>query len=206
MAEKKIITSAVIQLNIRGDIAHCILSSPPKNEMNADFFRCLRQVISGTASKLKVKGMIVYGAGRHFSSGANVEELIGLYQSPGGPPWNFNEENREIFLAMESLQYPVVAAVNGCCLGAGFELALACRYRIASPCAVFSLPECGFGIMPGCGGTVRLTELVGAAKAVELILSGRMVSAEEALKTGILDAVADKAGILAEAEKMIASV
>jgi len=97
----------------------------------------------------------------------------------------------------------VVAAISGCCLGAGLELALACHYRVSAPSAVFSLPEATFGLMPGCGGTVRLPALVGVGRAIELSLSGRTIGADEALACGLVDMVVEKKALLSTAVRTI---
>lgn len=198
MSEKPII------LTVSGQIAHLILSNPPKNEMTGSFFQELASLSRRDLPALSVKGMIVYGKGRHFSSGADVRDLISLFRrkQPAAPA-PFLVENINAFLSIETAPFPVVAAINGCCLGSGLELSLACDYRIATAHAVFSLPEASFDIMPGCGGTVRLAERVKKNKAVEIILSGDMFSAEAALSMGLIDAVVKKEEILKAAAKII---
>ena len=99
-----------------------------------------------------------------------------------------------------------MAAVGGCCLGSGLELALACRWRVAAANAVFALPETSFDLMPGCGGTVRLPLLVGRGRAVELLLSGRFVDAAEAREIGLVDAVVDRRDLLAAARRLVERV
>ncbi len=99
-----------------------------------------------------------------------------------------------------------MAAVGGCCLGSGLELALACRWRIAAANAVFALPETSFDLMPGCGGTVRLPSLVGRGRAVDLVLSGRFVDAGEAREIGLVDAIVDRRDLLAAARRLVERV
>ncbi len=181
-----------ITLIRRGLMAHLVLSAPPKNEMGSAFFGELSRVVPALAP-LPVKGMIVGGEGRHFSSGANLSELRAMLgRSSGGKGMRTLVDNSESFSAIASLPFPTVAAIRGCCLGSGLELALACRYRIAEHSAVLGLPEATFGIMPGCGGTVRLTRLVGYGKAMEMILTGASMLAADALAIGLVDAVVGK--------------
>lgn len=197
-------TDTPIQFSIIDSIAHCLLTNPPKNEINKEFFRCLTQLHKEVFPSLDVRGLIIYGKGRHFSSGANLEELQQIYRSlPDDKPAAFLNENMNTFQAIASLPFPVVAAINGCCLGAGLELALACHFRICSPHAVFGLPETTFGLIPGCGGTVRLPRVLPRAKAIELILSGKTVPADEALSCGLIDHCVKKDLVLATAIKLI---
>jgi enoyl-CoA hydratase len=112
-------------------------------------------------------------------------------------------DNSDSFSALPALPFPVVAAIQGCCLGSGLELALACHFRVAAKNAVLGLPEAGFGLMPGCGGTVRLTRLAGYQKAMRYILTGESLLAEDALKEGIVDAVVDKEELEGAAKRII---
>ena len=191
-----------IILSVINSIAHLVLNNPPKNEMTSHFFNELATVCSTNLPSLSVNGLILHGIGRHFSSGAHVPQLISLFQHAERPA-PFLAKNIESFTTIENLPYPTVAAINGCCLGSGLELALTCAYRIATPHAVFSFPEATFDIMPGCGGTVRLPGLVSRAKAIELILTGAMVPAEEALSIGLIDAIVEKEQLIGSAEKLI---
>jgi enoyl-CoA hydratase/carnithine racemase len=188
-------------LNVEDSIAYLTMNAPPKNEMDMGCFNALARIVTTELGKLEVNGMIVSGKGRHFSSGANVQELL-----HGGNEDSYQrklEENASAYLALEKLDYPVVAAITGCCLGSGMELALACTYRIATKHAVFALPEATFGLMPGCGGTIRLPRLIGKSNAMEMILSGRTVLAEEAKTMNIVDLVVGKNDLMDTARKLI---
>jgi enoyl-CoA hydratase/carnithine racemase len=194
-----------IQLDIKDNIAHLILSNPPKNEMNKHFFNALSRLRTEEFGKLNVSAMFMYGKGKHFSSGADLDELRLLYHatSSSTQATSFFTDNHATFQAISQLPFPVVAIINGCCLGAGLELALACRYRIASPRAVFSLPEVTFGLIPGCGGTVRLPKVISKSNAVEMIVSGKIVAADEALSIGLIDACVEKQFLMDKAMSMI---
>ena len=186
--------NAPLLLNITSSIAHLILNNPPKNEMNSLFFDELTHIRREQFPSLNIKGMIIYGKGRHFSSGADIDELMALYKSSDTDqkPALFLKENLHSFLAIETLPFPVVAVISGCCLGAGLELAMACHYRIATPNAVFSLPESTFGLIPGCGGTIRLPKLIRTGKAIEMILSGKIISSDEAYSIGLIDSISER--------------
>ncbi|HMD67334.1 MAG TPA: enoyl-CoA hydratase/isomerase family protein [Chitinivibrionales bacterium] len=192
-----------ITLHRSGPVAFLVLSAPPKNEMGAAFFGELSRIVPALA-QLPVKGMIVRGAGRHFSSGANLSELRAMLgRSSGGEGMRTLIDNSESLSVIASLPFPSVAAIRGCCLGSGLELALACRYRIAERNAVLGLPEASFGLMPGCGGTVRLTRLVGYGKAMEMILTGASMLASDAQALGIVDAVVDKSELEETAKRFV---
>jgi enoyl-CoA hydratase len=184
-------------------LAHMILNRPPKNEIDMEFFHELKKARQTVFPHLKVKGMIIYGKGNHFSSGTNIEEL----KSSIAKNDNFNlsvlKENVSSLLFFKKLPFPVIAAINGCCLGVGFELALACDYRIASPRAVFCFPEITFGLIPGCGGSIQLPKLAGRGKAVEMILSGKSMLADIAKSIGLVDHITEKKYIIGAAEKLI---
>lgn len=198
---------APLLLDTTGPIAHMILNAPPKNEMNRQFFVAFLDIVRNELPALDTQGLIVYGCGRHFSSGANIEEVKRTEIVDLGPALQRGVLHTSLtFQALATLPFPVVAAVSGCCFGSALELALACRYRLASRNAVFAAPESSFDLMPGCGGTLRLRQCVGTGKAIELILSGRSVSAEEAHRIGLIDSVIDKDELLAAAERLVERV
>lgn len=189
-----------------GGIARLVLDAPPRNEMDQDFFRTLAALV-GTLASLPVRGLVVHGAGRHFSSGADVDALkAGLAGTQPALAAHALFDATSSFQRIAELPYPTVAAVGGCCLGSGLELALACRWRIAAANAVFALPETSFDLMPGCGGTVRLPPLVGRGRAVDLVLSGRFVDAGEAREIGLVDAIVDRRDLLAAARRLVERV
>lgn len=193
-----------IILDKDGGIARLELKSPPRNEIDRSFFEAFSHLVSEVLPRLDIRGLIVCGQGRHFSSGTNITELKTELQHQR------DDLNKAMlikatsdFYALEHFPFPVVAAVRGCCLGSAVELALACHYRIAATNAVFSLPEITFDLMPGCGATVRLGELVTPGKAIEMILSGQSVSAAEAMEIGLVDAVVPKHELIQSAERLI---
>ena len=189
-----------------GGIARLVLDAPPRNEMGQDFFRTLAALV-GTLKDLSVRGLVIHGAGRHFSSGADIDALkAGLAGAQPDLAKPALLAAASSFQTIADLPYPTVAAVGGCCLGSGLELALACRWRVAAANAIFALPETSFDLMPGCGGTVRLPPLVGRGRAVDLVLSGRFVDAREAREIGLVDAVVDRRDLLDVARRLVERV
>jgi enoyl-CoA hydratase len=187
-----------------GPIAHLVLSAPPRNEMGPGFFDELERFVTLEIPRIRPVGVVVRGEGRHFSSGADVEALRRGHSGPDGTGAQERLLRASFVLqALADLAVPVVAAIGGVCLGSGLELALACHLRVAAGNAVFSLPETTFGLMPGCGGTQRLPQLAGVGTAVEWILTGRMVTADEALAEGLVDAVVGRRDVIAAAETLV---
>ncbi len=134
-----------------------------------------------------LRGIIVTGAGdRSFVAGADIKEFLGLGDTGGAA---FAKKGQDVFFLIERLQVPVIAAVNGYALGGGCELAMACHMRVAGESARFGQPEVNLGIIPGYGGTQRLVQLVGKGKAIELMTTGDMIGAEEALRLGLVNHV-----------------
>jgi enoyl-CoA hydratase len=193
-----------ITLSVEDEVAHLVLNRPPKNELGWSFFERLADLGEQVLPTLKVRGMILSGQGRHFSSGSDVSDLLTKASDGEGcasvDAW---ETNAWAVRALNRLPYPVVAAISGCCLGSGLELALACHYRVAAGNALLSLPETQLGLMPGCGGTVALSRLVGPSKALELIITGRFIDASEALAMGLLDQVVHRKWLLDAAKRIV---
>jgi enoyl-CoA hydratase/carnithine racemase len=193
-----------IRLERSGDLAYLVLDRPPRNAMDSALFAELRRIALVELPRLAVAGLVVHGRGRHFSSGADVEEI--LASMAGQDDAAARETLRGNLAAVDALgrcPFPVVAAISGCCFGSAFELALGCHYRIAARNALLALPEVQHGLMPGCSGTIRLPELVGRGRALELILTGRALGAEEALALGAVDRVVGRAELLATAESFV---
>lgn len=194
-----------LRLERDGQVATLLLDDPPRNEMNAAFFGALARQVTRLSGGPAPSGMVLRGVGRHFSSGADLEELGRRLAVESDPRVSrFLADNLRTFQTLAGLPFGTVGAVGGCCLGSGFELALACGQRLASDNAVFALPEVQYGLMPGCGGTVRLARLVGRARAIRLILSGRSIMASEAHSLGLVSAVLPRKELFREAHALAA--
>lgn len=182
-------------------IAVLTVNRPEKlNALNSKVLDELDDAFEKLNRDPEVKAIIVTGSGeKAFVAGADIKELQSLNQKQGE---KLSERGQDIFTKIENSVKPVIAAVNGYALGGGAELAMACHVRIGSPNAVFGLPETGLGLIPGYGGTQRLTNLVGKAKAFELILTAKHVKADEALRIGVLNSVVKDGSAVDEARKM----
>ena len=194
-------------------IGHLVLNDPPSNGMGRFFFSELALLTREIIPRSNVAGIIIYGSGRHFSSGAVLQELIGEVKTASrkapqhaGAGCAPLMDNLRSFVFFEELNIPVVAAIRGVCLGSALELALFCHARICGTGSVLGLPETTFGLLPGCGGVQKLNALAGRPRALELLLSGASFSAEEALEWNIVDAIVPKKDIVREAIKLIKRV
>ena len=187
-----------VDIRIDGAIAVLTLNRPGAlNAFDSAQIERVVEVFRSLKEHREIRAVILTGAGdRAFAAGADIKEMAELTEAEG---LAFGRRGHVMALAIETLPQPVIAAVNGFALGGGCEVALACDIRIASDRAVFAQPEVGLGIPPGWGGTQRLTRLVGAGLAAELILTGRRVKAEEALRIGLVNAVHPPDELMAKA-------
>ncbi len=156
------------------------------NALNSQVLSDLDEAITKVEAADDVFAVILTGAGRSFVAGADIGEMVKFNSIDGK---RFGVHGGGVFLRLENLAKPVIAAVNGFALGGGCELAMACDIRIASEKAKFGQPETGLGITPGFGGTQRLPRIVGVSKAMELILTAKTIGAAEAKEIGLVSAV-----------------
>ena len=192
-----------INWEIEDKIGYLTLVSAPKNKMDSRFFGEFNTIISKIERNQKLRGLIIQSKGRHFSSGADVEELLSMLKSSMHviPPSIRN--NSEAFKILNKLEFPVVACIKGICYGSGLELALCANFRVASKNSMLCLPETGFGIMPGLGGIYNSLKCMGTARALEFVLSGNSLSSEEALNYGLVDLIEGKDELAAIAKKLV---
>jgi enoyl-CoA hydratase len=172
------------------------------NALNNATLGELSLAIHNAFENTEVGGVIVTGAGtKAFVAGADIAELATLDATGGRTLARENQAN--VFDLIANGSKPFIAAINGFALGGGLELAMACHIRIASVNAKMGLPEVSLGLIPGYGGTQRLTQLVGKGKAMEMILTGEMISAEQAYKYGLINYVIEEDGLLPKAEELL---
>lgn len=172
------------------------INRPDKlNALNRTTLEELHGVLSQAATDPRTRGVIITGAGdKAFVAGADIEEFASYGQQEGTILAQQGQER--VFDLIENFPKPVLAAINGYALGGGLELALACHLRIASSHAKLGLPEVSLGLIPGYGGTQRLSMLAGRGKALELILTGKMITAQEALELKLLNHLSPDKGEL----------
>ena len=155
------------------------------------------------ADRKDIHGVILTGAGeKAFVAGADIKEFLQLTDEGSG--LGVARKGQDVLFLIEHFHSPVIAVVNGFALGGGCELAMACHMRVAAASARFGQPEVNLGIIPGYGGTQRLTQLIGKGKAIELILTGDMIGADEAERLGLVNHVApDRDHAVAKAEEIL---
>jgi enoyl-CoA hydratase len=176
-----------ITLNVVDRIATITVNRPDKlNALNNRVIAELGEVIDALRADRDVGGVILTGAGRAFVAGADISELE---QVSGNSAEALAKRGQSVFSRFETSPKPTVAAVNGFALGGGCELAMACHVRIASENAKFGQPEVKLGLIPGYGGTQRLPRIVGKGRALQLLLTGEMIDAQEALRIGLVNRV-----------------
>ena len=191
-----------IKVEKRGAIAIVTINRPDKlNALNATTVAEVGAAMTQLRSDSEVRGIIITGEGeKAFVAGADIGELSQMSTLSG---IEVSRAGQETLRAIEIMAKPVIAAVNGFALGGGLEFALACHVRIASENAKLGLPEVKLGIIPGYGGTIRLGRLVGRGRALEMILTGEMINAEEAYRIGLVNHVVPQAQLMETAEAML---
>lgn len=182
-------------------LATVTVNRPEKlNALNGATLDELERFFAAAASDAAVRAVIVTGAGdRSFVAGADIDE-VSAFTALEGRDWGLR--GQELLLRIERMEKPVIAAINGYALGGGLELAMACHLRVAAASARLGQPELKLGIVPGFGGTQRLPRLVGKARALEMLLTGDPIGAEEARAIGLVNRVVEPERLLAEADAL----
>lgn len=188
-----------------GAIAYITLNRPKVlNALNKAIIRELKTAFEDSRDDSAVRGVIMTGAGdKAFAAGADVSEIVNDTPLDAEAKTRFGQE---VTILIENLGKPVIAAVNGYAVGGGCELAMACTIRLAAETAKFGQPEVKLGIMPGYGGTQRLPRLVGKGRALQLILSGEIISAQEAYRIGLVNEIVPNANLIARAEAILKQI
>ncbi len=188
-----------VHYELRDNIALMTIDNPPVNPLSSGVRQGLTDGISQALADDNVAAIVLTGAGRAFIAGADISEFGGAAEGPS---------LHDCLTAMDDASKPIIAAINGTAFGGGLEVALCCHYRVIAPSAPVGLPEVKLGLLPGAGGTQRLPRLIGAAKALDFILSGDPIPGPVALELGIADEVAEgdivEAGI-AFAQRIVAA-
>jgi enoyl-CoA hydratase/carnithine racemase len=192
--------TALVRLEVEGGIGTIHLERPPVNALNFEIQDGLHAAAVEVTSRRDVSAVIIYGGLKVFAAGADVKEM---------QPMSYTDmvdrsaALQAAFIAIARIPKPTVAAITGYALGAGCELALACDFRVAADNARLGQPEVLLGVLPGAGGTQRLSRLIGPARAKDLIFSGRFVSAQEALQMGLVDEVVAPEEVYAAAQRRV---
>lgn len=182
------------------------INRPDKlNALNKDVIEELGKVLNDVYSNEEIKSAILTGAGeKSFVAGADITEFTSLDANGGSALAKKGQDN--VFDKIENSPKPIVAAINGFALGGGCELAMSCHFRLASENAKFGQPEVNLGLIPGYGGTQRLTQLIGKGKAMELMMTADMIGAEEAKALGLVNYVVPQAELLGKAKEIMQKI
>lgn len=187
----------ILKIDVAGSIATVTVSRPKAmNALNTQFFREMDQWVAEVKTRDDVKVMIVTGEGKAFVAGADIAEMVDMSQDQAR---EFSRTGQNTFRSLELLDIPVIAAINGFALGGGCEFAMACDIRIASAKAKFGQPEVNLGLIPGYAATQRLPRLVGVGNALNLLFTGDMIKADEALRIGLVQQVVEPEQLMEEA-------
>jgi enoyl-CoA hydratase/carnithine racemase len=203
------LTAALTLANVlyekKGAVAYVAVNRPKVlNALNTPTWKDLRAAFEDARDDTAIRGVILTGAGnKAFIAGADITELGHLTAFEAERSSRFGQEVLDL---IENLGKPVIAAVNGFALGGGCETAMACTLRIAANTAKFGQPEVALGLIPGGGGTQRLPRLVGKGRALHLILSGEMISAQEAYRIGLINEIVPAPDLITRAEAMLKKI
>jgi len=184
-----------------GAVAVITLNRPSVlNALNIPLLTDLNRALTVIENDATVRALVLTGAGdKAFAAGADIQEMASL---ASGEARGYSTFGQQVFNHIEKLGKPVIAALNGVALGGGCELALSCTLRVASETARLGQPEINLGLIPGFGGTQRLPRLIGASRALDLLLTGRIVSATEAFEMGLINRVVPSADLLQTARDL----
>ncbi len=195
-----------IRTEIEDRIATLTIDHPPVNSFNRQVVTELEEAIDELLANDEVKAIVITGGGTNaFVAGADIPEIKASLEQPGedfSVAREFLEKGQQLFLKIERATKPIIAAINGFALGGGLELAMACHMRVCSDRARLGQPEINLGIIPGWGGTQRLPRIVGKGKAIELILTGDMITAQEAYRLNLVNKVVPAGAVLKEARDL----
>jgi len=188
-----------VKYTVEDRVATLTIDHPPVNAFNTQTVQDLNAALDMALGDEAVKVLIITGAGQMaFVAGADINE-INQIESPEHAK-ELSRAGHDVFNKIETSKKPVIAAINGVCLGGGLEMAMACHLRVAGDRARMGQPEINLGIIPGWGGTQRLPRIVGPSKAAEMILTGDAITAQEAYRLGLLNKVVPMGDVLKEAK------
>ncbi|NWQ43429.1 enoyl-CoA hydratase/isomerase family protein [Bacillus sp. EB106-08-02-XG196] len=191
-----------VKLKVENNIAFIFVDNPPANALNSHTINGLKECIHFINQEdSRIKVVIISGEGKFFIAGADIKEFVpAIGNSQTGE--EMAKRAQALFSEIEKMEIPIIAAINGACLGGGLELAMACHMRIAADDALLGQPEVNLGLIPGFGGTQRLPRLTNKAKAIELILTGDFIKGPEAERIGLVNRSCPSEFLMDEAIKL----
>lgn len=184
-------------------VALVTINNPPANALSKSVIAQLNELLDQWENDEQIKAIVLTGEGRFFIAGADIKEFTQLQSEDAAA---MSKQGQQVFDRVEKFPKPIIAAINGACLGGGLELAMACHIRLAAADARLGLPELNLGLIPGYGGTQRLPRLVGRGKATQLILTSEMISGEEAHRIGLVDVIYPVEQLVDEAKKLAEAI
>jgi enoyl-CoA hydratase len=194
----------VFRCSVENRVAVITIDRPPLNVLPGEYYHGLCNMVLGLIERREARAVIVTGTTKAFISGLDIKDIRAI-KTP--------EENKQftlgikaVFRRIEKAPRAVIAAIDGNCFGGGLELALSCHMRLASPEARLGFPEINVGTIPSFGGTQRLPRVVGRAKSLELVLTGRLISGEEALSIGLVNAVCPSGELIDRAKDIAGQI
>jgi enoyl-CoA hydratase/carnithine racemase len=200
MADTATATYSNILVDVQGGVAVITVNRPPANALSKATLDELNVAFDAIEKDANVRAVIITGAGQYvFVGGADISEFVGLDEAGARASV---QRGHDLFNKIEQFPKPVIAAVNGVCVGGGNELAMSCDIRIAAESAKFGQPEVNLGIIPGWGGSQRLPRLVGRGRALEIMLTGDLVKADDAARIGLVNKVVPDNEVLTHARNL----
>ena len=190
----------ILKISVAGSVANMTISRPAVlNALNSEFFRELNHFLDDLEPREDVRVLVITGEGKAFVAGADISEMAGMTPEQA---YDVSKGGQDTFARLTKLRIPVIAAVNGYALGGGCELAMACDFRIASKMAKFGQPEMNLGLIPGYAATQRLSRISGIGNALYLILTAETITAEDALRIGLVQKLCEPESLMEEVMKM----
>ncbi len=193
-----------VAVTIADRIGRITLNNPPANVLTRSVLEQLDRMLGELEADKRVAALVLTGEGRLFCAGADIKELAQVNSAHAGS--DLAGRGQALLNRIERFDKPIIAAINGSCLGGGLELAMACHIRIAAAGATLGLPEITLGLIPGFGGTQRLPRIIGPSRAAEMILTGEAIPAERALDLGLVNRVVPATDVVKEATAVAAKI
>ncbi|TQR15672.1 enoyl-CoA hydratase [Psychrobacillus soli] len=194
-----------IQLKVENGVGYVSINCPPANTLGTKTISGLSECIDHIETNQSIKAVVITGEGKMFVAGADIKEFTNAFHDEEKGK-ALSVDAQTVLNKIENLTKPVIAAINGACLGGGLELAMSCHLRIVANEAKLGQPELNLGLIPGFGGTQRLPRLTNKAKALEIILTGRLINGEEAEKIGLVNKSVPLSELMDEAKKLAESI
>ena len=192
-------TNRLVRAEMKGTVAWVTIDNPPMNALGDQTKEDLRLAFEELEIIKGIRVVVLTGNGKVFVAGSDISKFL---QLDGEAAASQSMKTQRLFRRIETFKLPTICAINGYCFGAGLELAACCDIRIASDSAVMGHPEVDLGIVPGAGASQRLPRLVGLGRAKELILTGRRITAQEALQIGLVEKVVSRETLIPESQRL----